>query len=61
MRPRPHVSSANVTSREYNIERFDKVLLSEGCTPRWYVVASFFGYIIEKGGNPGELPVAKDG
>lgn len=46
-------------SRGYKIERFDKVLLSESRTPRWYIVASVFGWIIEKGGKPLELPVAK--
>lgn len=51
--------SANVPARECNVERFDKILLSESRTPRWRIIASLFGWIVETGGELVELVVAE--
>jgi hypothetical protein len=48
-----------VPARECNVERFDKVLLSESRTPRWCIIASLFGWIVETGGKLVELVVAE--
>jgi hypothetical protein len=44
--------SADVPAGECNVERLDEVLLSERRTPRWRIVVSLFGWIVE---NSGEL------
>jgi len=49
----------DVSAREANVERLNKVLLSKSRTPRWGVVATLFWWLVESSGKSVKLVITE--